>query len=49
MSYYVSYTHSLGFASIACYGWEIAGILLTMSSLALQGHEFSNVTITKVL
>ena len=48
MSYYVSYTHQLGFASIACYGWEIAGILLSMMELALQGHSISNVTITKI-
>lgn len=48
MSYYVSYHHTLGDASIKCYAWEIAGILRNMVHMALQGHSFSNVTITRV-
>lgn len=48
MSYYVSYRHTLGDASIKCYAWEIAGILRNMAILAIQGHKFSNVTITKI-
>jgi hypothetical protein len=48
MSYYISYHHSLGDASLRCYAWEIVGILRNMVELALQGHEFSNVTITKI-
>lgn len=48
MSYYVSYRHTLGDASIKCYAWEIAGILRNMTILAIQGHKFSNVTITKI-
>ncbi len=48
MSYYISYHHTLGDASIKCYAWEIAGILRNMVNLALQGHVFSNVTISKI-
>ena len=48
MSYYVSYRHSLGDASIKCYAWEVAGILRNMAHMAMQGHVFSNVTITKI-
>ncbi len=48
MSYYISYHHSLGDASLRCYAWEIVGIMRSMVELALQGHEFSNVTITKI-
>ena len=48
MSYYVSYRTTLGDASIKCYAWEIAGILRNMVHMALQGHRFSNVTITKI-
>jgi hypothetical protein len=48
MSYSISYHHALGDASIRCYAWEVAGILRNMVHMALQGHEFSNVTITKI-
>ena len=48
MSYYVSYRHKLGESSIRCYAWEVGIILRNMVELALQGHEFSNVTITKI-
>ena len=47
MSYYVSYHHVLGDAAIRCYGWEVTGILRNMIHMALQGHKFSNVTITR--
>lgn len=46
--YVVSYSHSLGFAEIRCYSWEIASILCNMALMAIQGHCFSNVTINKV-
>lgn len=49
MSYYVSYHHTLGDASIKCYAWEVAGILRNLTHMALQGHSYSNVTITKAL
>lgn len=48
MSYFVSYRTLLGDASIKCYSWEIAGILRNMMHMAMQGHVFSNVTITKI-
>ena len=48
MSYFISYHHQLGDAAIRCYGWEVAGILRNMVHMALQGHQFSNVTITKI-
>ena len=47
MVYSITYHHTLGDAEVRCYGWELAGILRNMLSLALQGHKFSNVTITK--
>ena len=46
--YVVSYSHSLGFAQISCYSWEIASILWNLAFMAVQGHTFSNVTINKV-
>lgn len=48
MSYYVSYHHVLGDAVIRCYASEVASILRNMTHMALQGHKFSNVTITRV-
>lgn len=48
MSYSISYHHALGDASIRCYAWEVAGILRNMVHMALQGHEFSNVTISRI-
>ena len=48
ISYCISYHHSLGDAALRCYGWEIAGILRNMMHLAIQGHKFENVTITKL-
>lgn len=47
-NYCISYHHSLGDASIRCYAWEVAGILRNMVHMAIQGHKFSNVTITKI-
>ena len=46
--YVISYSHSLGNAILPCYGYEVAGILLNMAHMAIQGHKFSNVTIYKV-
>lgn len=46
--YVISYTHVLGDAALRCYSWEVAGILRNLVHLALNGHEFSNVTITKI-
>ena len=48
MVYCISYHHVLGDAALRCYGYEVAGILRNMVHMALQGHEFSNVTITKL-
>ena len=48
MSYLVSYHHVLGDATIRCCGSEVAGILRNLVHMALQGHQFSNVTITRV-
>ena len=48
MSYFISYHHTLGDASLKCHAWEVAGILRNMVHMALQGHTFSNVTITKI-
>ena len=48
MSYYVSYRHGLGDAVLRVYEWEIPSVLKNLFSLALQGHEFSNVTITRI-
>ena len=47
-NYVISYHHSLGDCSIRVYGWEVASVLRNMIHLAIQGHEFSNVTINKV-
>ena len=46
--YVISYTHSLGCASIMCYRWEVASVLRNITHLALQGHSFDNVTIKRV-
>lgn len=48
MDYYISYHHVLGEAVLRCNSWEVAGILRNMVHMALQGHQFSNVTITKI-
>jgi hypothetical protein len=48
MDYVISYHHVLGDAALRCAKWEVAGILRNMVHMALQGHEFSNVTITKL-
>lgn len=45
--YVISYTHSLGAACIPCHACEVAGILRNMCHLAMQGHSFSNVSITR--
>lgn len=44
----VSYHHSLGDACLPCYGWEVGAILRNLLCMALNGHSFSNVTITRV-
>lgn len=45
---FVSYRHpQLGDASIRVYDWEVGVILADIFSLALQGHEFSNLTVIK--
>lgn len=46
--YVISYRHQLGDAMLPCYSWEVAGILLNMAHMAIQGISFSNVTITKL-
>ncbi len=48
MSYKVSYTHSKGDTSLNCYDWEVAGILRNLTHMALQGFEFSHVTIKAI-
>ena len=47
-NYFISYRTKLGDAALKCYQWEVAGILRNMVHMALQGHQFSNVTITKL-
>lgn len=46
--YYISYHHTLGDSSMKCQQREVAGILRSIMLLALSGHRFSNLTITKV-
>ena len=48
MSYEISYTHTLGDASLRVYDWEVASVLRNLTYFALQGCKFSNVTITKI-
>jgi len=48
MSYEISYTHTLGCASLRCYKWEVASVLRNLAHMALQGHKFSNVTIKSI-
>ena len=47
MKYIISYTHTLGECSMMCNLNEISGVLTNITLLAMQGHHFSNVTITK--
>lgn len=47
-NYMISYRHTLGEASMLCYSWEVGSILRSLTLLALQGHQFSNVTINRV-
>ena len=46
--YVISYRHALGDCSIRVFGWEIPSILSNMAFMAIQGHEFSNVTINRL-
>lgn len=48
MIYQISYTHTLGNASLVCKAWEISSILSNMMRLATQGHKFSHVTIKTI-
>ena len=48
MKYLISYTHSLGEASVIARQNDVASILRNMAHLAVCGHQYSNVTITKV-
>lgn len=47
MKYTISYTHTLGECSLMCNQNEVAGILRNMAYLAMDGHKFSNVTISR--
>ena len=46
--YVISYTHKLGECSMMVYSWEVASILRNMALLAIDGHQFSNVTMKRV-
>lgn len=48
MSYLISYTHRLGEASVIAKQNDVASILRNMAHLAICGHQYSNVTITKL-
>jgi hypothetical protein len=46
--WYITYTHKeLGEAAIICSQFELAGILRNLIHLAIQGSEFSNLTIKR--
>ena len=47
MKYIISYTHTLGECSLMCNQNEVAGVLQNITLLALSGHHFANLTITK--
>jgi hypothetical protein len=48
MDYEIGYTIPCGKFTMLAYAYEVAGILRNMVHMALQGHQFSNVTITRV-
>ena len=45
--YTISYTHTLGECSLMCNACEVASILRNIALLAMDGHKFSNVTISR--
>jgi len=47
-SFIISYHHSLGDCVLPCYEWEVGAILRNLLVLAMDGHNFSSVTISKV-
>ena len=47
MKYQISYTHTLGECSLMCQPCEVASILRNIALLAMDGHHFANVTISK--
>ena len=44
----ISYRHTLGDVVLPCYGWEVGAILKNLLCMAMSGHKFSNVTISRV-
>lgn len=44
----ISYHHNLGDCVLPCYQWEVSAILRNLLVLAMGGHSFSNVTISRV-
>lgn len=48
MNYVISYTHSLGNASLRCYDWEVIAVIKNLTQMALQGHSFSNLTLKRI-
>lgn len=47
MKYQISYTHTLGECSLLCNPCEVASILRNIALLAMDGHHFANVTISR--
>lgn len=45
--YVISYTHTLGNATLYCYQWEVGAVLNNITKLALKGHKFSNVSVRR--
>ena len=48
MDYLVSYRTSFGQACLYCSSWELAGVMRNIAHMALQGHQFNNVTFQKL-
>lgn len=46
--YLISYTHTLGACSMMVYSWEVASVLMNMALMAIDGHQFSNVTLKRL-
>lgn len=46
--YLLSYTHTLGACFMMVYSWEVASVLRNMALMAIEGHQFSNVTMKRV-
>ena len=44
----ISYHHTLGDCVLPCYAWEVSSILRNLFVMAMDGHKFSNVTISRV-